>query len=116
MTTPTTLMSQLPEIVDQLEGVGVVGDAEIGADLLSFDVSRIDTEQDIGLVLELPDQAHLYIRIVTGKDAGGMIIIEQLAPEFEVELVVEPFNSFENLGDLLTDVFFVVETYFIVHE
>ena len=87
----------LPEIIDQLQGVGIVSDSEIGSDLLPFDVSRIDTEQNVGLVFQLSDQSHFYVRIVTGQDTSRMIIIKQFAPKFEVELVIELFNSFENL-------------------
>ena len=78
------------EVVDQLHGVGIVGDAEIGADFFSLDVPGIDAEQDVGLVLELLDQPHLHIRIVAGKDAGGVVVEQQLSAELEVELVVEP--------------------------
>ncbi len=105
-----------PEIVNQLEGVGVVGYAEIGADLFSLDVSRIDAQEDIGLVLELADQAHLDIGVVTGKDAGGMIIVEQLPAEFEVELVVETLDPFEDFFGLFRDVLFVVESVAVPHK
>jgi len=99
-----------------LEGIGIISDAEIGPDFLSFNVPCIDIEQDVGLVFQLLDQSHFYARIVTGQDTDCMIIKKQLAPKFESELVMKPFNSFKDLGCLLMDVFFVVESFFVVHE
>jgi hypothetical protein len=39
-----------------------------------------------------------------------MVIIEELAPEFEIELVVEAFDPFEDFPGLFPDVAFIVKT------
>ena len=53
------------QIVDQLQGVGIIGDAEVGADLFPFDVTGEDAQQDVGLVLELLQQPHLHVGVET---------------------------------------------------
>ena len=83
-------MPQSAQVVDQLQGVDVVGDAEVGPDLLPLDVAGVDAEQDVGLVLELLEQPHLDVGVEAGQDAGGVIVEEQLAAELQVELVVRP--------------------------
>jgi hypothetical protein len=45
-----------------------------------------------------------------------MIVVEQLASEFEIELVVELMHPFDNFGRLLPDIMFVVESFFKAHE
>ena len=77
------------QVVDQLQGVGVVGDAEVGAHFFALDVAGIDAEDDVGLVLQLLQQAHLDVGVEAGQDAGGVVVVEQLAAELQVELVVE---------------------------
>ncbi len=60
----------LAEVVDQLQRVGVVGDAEIRPDLLALDVAGVDAEDDVGLVLELLQQPHLDVGIVARAGRG----------------------------------------------
>ena len=45
------LDAPLAQVVDELHGVDVVGDAEIGPHLLPLDVAGVDAEEEIGLVL-----------------------------------------------------------------
>jgi hypothetical protein len=97
------------EIVDELHGVGVVGDAEIGAHFAAFDVAGVDAQDDFGLVLELMEQAHLDVGVVAGQDAGGVEVEEELAAEFQEELVGGA-RAFEDAGGLLAQVALVVES------
>ena len=94
------LDAPLAQVVDELHGVDVVGDAEIGPHLLPLDVAGVDAEEDIGLVLELLEEPHLDVGIVAGQDPGGVIVEEELAAEFEVELVREAAHPLED-GSLL---------------
>jgi len=103
------------QIVDELQGVGIVGNAEIGPYFLSFDVPGVDAQQDVGLILQLPEKTHLHVGIVAGQDPGGVIVVEKLAAEFEVELVLEPRDALQDLRRLFPDVLFVVKSRRPVH-
>ena len=102
------------EVVDQLEGVGVVGDAEVGAHLLALDVAGVDAEDDLGLVLEGLQEAELHVRIVAGQAAGGVEVVHQLAAELEVELAVRGGAALDLLR-LFLQVLLVVESDFLGH-
>ncbi len=112
---PEDIDAPVPQVVDELQGVGVVGYPEIGPDFLSLDVAGIDAKQDVGLVLELLDEPHLDVGVVAGQDAGRMVVVKQLAAELEVELVVKALYPLKDLGRLLADVFLVVEADLVVH-
>ena len=75
----------------------VIGDAQIAADLVFLNITRIDDDHDLHLVAQGLQHSDLGIRRKTGKDSGGMIIIEKLASEFQIKLASE-------LGDPLLDV------------
>src|SRR5690554_5380031 len=55
------------KIVDHLEDVGIVGDAEITSDLPSLDIVGINAHNHIYLVLKRLEHPHLHIRIEAGK-------------------------------------------------
>jgi len=96
------------EIVDQFHRVGVVGDAEIRPDLFPLDVAGVDAQQDIGLVFQLLQEPHLDVGIVSGQNPGGVIVVEQLASEFEIELTVETLHAVKNASCLFPDIKFIV--------
>ena len=85
------------ERVDEAQHVLVVGDAEVAAHLVLFDVRRVDDDHDLCLFLELEQHLHLAVRRKTGQHARGVVIVEQLAAELKVQLAAE-------LGDALPDV------------
>ena len=74
------------EVVDELERVVRVGDAEVGAHLLVLDVASVDAENDLRLVAERLQQAQLHVRIVAWQTARGVHVVHQLAAELQVEL------------------------------
>gem|GEM_PF-3800469 len=98
------------EVVDKLQGVDVVGDAEIRPDLFPLDVAGIDAQEDVRPVTELLEQAHLDIGIEPGQNPGGVHVKENLAAEFQIQLVFEAADSIENRRFLFGQVFFVVES------
>ncbi len=99
----------LAEVVDELEGVDVVGVAEVGPHLAAFDVAGVDAEQEIGLAAELLEELHLDVGVVAGQDPGGVVVEEKLAAELEVELVGEPGHPVEDGPLLFLEVAVVVE-------
>jgi len=106
------VQSPLPQVVNEFHGVDVVGDSEVGPHLAPLDVARVDAEEDVRTISELLEQAHLDVRVETREDPGGMIVVEQLASELEVELVVELVDPLEDRGGLLLQVQFIVEADF----
>ena len=100
------------EGVDELEGVVVVGDAEVRAHFLALDVLGVDAEDDLGLVAEGAEEAEFGVGVVTGEDAGGVVVEHQFAAEFEVEFVAEGFRALHEALGLLAQVGLVVESDF----
>ena len=99
----------LPQVVDELEGVGVVGDTEVGAHLLAFDVPGVNAQDDVDLVLQLLEEAHLDVGIVARQDPRRVVVVEELAAELQEELVAELPDALEDRGGLLRKVLLVVE-------
>ena len=60
------------EVVDEPQRVVVVGDAEIRADFLAFDVARMDADDDVRIGGKILQKAHFDVWIETGQDARGM--------------------------------------------
>ena len=65
----------------------------------------MNTEDDVGFVFELLQQTHFHIWIEVGQHPGCVVIEDKLAPELQVEFVVELADAVENLGRLLGQVF-----------
>jgi hypothetical protein len=99
---------------DELERVGVVGDAEIRPDLLAFDVPGIDAKEDVRLVFKLSDKPHLDVGVIPRQNPRGVVIVEELPAELEVELG-EAVDSFKDFTCLFFDILFVIETLFLDH-
>ena len=112
---PEDADAPVAQVVDELEGVGIVGDAEIRADLLSLDVAREDAEQQIHLVLEVLKEPELDVGVVAGQHAGRVVIEEELPAELEVEAVVGLPDPLQDLRRLLLDVLLVVEPHLSRH-
>ena len=55
------------EVVDELEGVGIVGDAEVGPDFAPVDVAGVDAEDNLRVARELLEQPHFDVGIETGQ-------------------------------------------------
>ena len=98
------------QVIDELERIGIIGDAEIRADLLALDVAGVDAQDHIHLVAQLLQQAHLDVRIKSGKDARGMKIPQELAAEFQIQFVVEFLHAPEDGLGLLLEIVVIVET------
>ena len=62
---PADFEPAFAEIVNQLEGVGIVGDA----DLAAIDVPGVSGEDDLGVGGELLEQTNFDVRVETGQHA-----------------------------------------------
>ena len=99
-----------PDVVDQLEGVGIVRDPEVRPHLLVFDVPGVDAQDDLRIVLQALEQPHLHVRVVTGQHPCGVVVEDQLAAKLQVQLPVGLVRPSENGLALLGEVPLVVET------
>jgi len=102
------------QVVDQFHGVGIVGDSEIGAHFLAFDIAGVDAQDNFRLILELMEHAHFYVGVITWEDARGVVIEEEFAPEFEIEFVVA-IDSLQDGGSLFTEVKIVIKADHTTH-
>ena len=84
--------------VDQAQGVVVIRDAEIAAALVALDVVRGDGDDDLRVPAHFHEHAHLAVRLKARQHARGVIIVEQLAAKFQIQLAAEMRDS---LADLL---------------
>ncbi len=75
-----------------------------------LDVLGIDGDDDLGVIGQLGQHAHLGVRLKAGKHAARMIVIEELAAKLQVELAAELPNPLADVSRLHLDVFVVVET------
>ena len=88
--------SDAAESVDQPQCVEVVGDTEIAAPLVLFDVVCRYDDDNFGTVGKLTQHLYLAVRLKSRKNAGGVVIVEKLASEFEIQFPSERIDSFEN--------------------
>jgi len=100
----------LPQIIDHFESVRIIGDAEVGPYLFSFDIPRKNTQQDVRLVFKLLQKAHFDIRIIARQHPGCMIVVQQFSAEFEVKFVVGHLGPLQNFSSLFFQVFIVVKS------
>ena len=98
--------------VDEAQHVEVVGDAVIAAHLVADDVLGADDDDDLSLILELQQHLQLGVRLEAGQHAGGVVVIEQLAAEFQIQLVVELRDPLPDVLRLHLKVFVVVKSFF----
>ena len=86
------------EHVHQAQQVVIVGDAQIAARLALLDIVGVDARDDLDVVDEALEHADLGVRLEARQHARGVVVVEELAAEFQVELAAE-------LGDALLDAF-----------
>jgi len=97
------------EIVDEFQRVGIIGYTEISPHFAALDIAGIYAQDNIRFFLQILQQAHLHIWIESGQHPGGVIVIEQLAAEFKVQLLTHRLNALENSGGLFTKVYLIVK-------
>ena len=74
------------EGVDQTQNIHVIGDAQVSADLVLLNVIGIDDQDDLHVLPNLDQHVDLRIGPESRKNPGGVIVIKQLAAEFQIEL------------------------------
>ncbi len=107
----SNIQAVLGQVVDELHGIDVIGDPEVGPDFLPLDIAGENAEKDVGPVPELLEQAHLDVRIESRQNPRGVHVEENFSAELKIQLIAEPVDPFEDLGFLLGKVQFAVESY-----
>ena len=95
--------------IDKTKNVHVIGDSEIRADLIFFNITGIDCYDNLGLIFKLGEHYNLTVRLETRKYAGGMEVIKELAAEFEIQLAAELGNSLRDFFGLHFYVSVIIE-------
>ena len=103
--------AELPHRIDEIERLLLVRRPVIGAALLLLDIARINAKNELRLIAKTLKKPELNIGIISGKTARGVVIVHQLAAEFEIELAILR-GALTNLLRLLADVFVVVKSKF----
>lgn len=98
------------EHVDESQYVLVVGDTEVAAGLAFFDMVGVDGDDDFHIVHQTFQHAELGVRLKAGQHARGVVVVEELASEFQIEFAAELRDALSDVGGLQLDVFFVVES------
>lgn len=98
------------EHVDESQYVFVIRDAEIAAGLAFFDMVGVDGDDDFHIVHQTFQHAELGVRLKAGQHARGVVVVEELASEFQIEFAAELRDALSDVGGLQLDVFFVVES------
>ena len=99
--------------INESQHVLVIGDAQVAAQLALFNVMSIDYDYYLNLVSHACQHSDLDVWLETRKNSGSMIVVKQLAAEFQIQLVVKSVDSFHDLGRLHLNVFLIIECYFI---
>ena len=98
--------------VDQAQHIQIVGDAVVAAHLAADDVLGADDDDDLSLLLELQKHLQLGVRLKAGQHAGSVVIVEQLAAEFQIQLIVKLLDALADMLGLHRKIFVVVKSYF----
>ena len=106
------IQPHLLESVDETQHVQIVGDAVVAAHLAADDVLGADDDDDLGLLLELQKHLQLGVRLKAGQHAGGVVIVEQLAAEFQIQLIVKLLDALADMLRLHRKISVVVKSYF----
>ena len=101
--------------LNQAQHIDIVGDAEIAANFILLDIRCGDRNDNFCLICQLQQHAELAVRLKTRKHAGGVVVVEELAAEFEVKLVAELGDALADVLRLHAEVFIVVKPNFHIH-
>ena len=104
------VQAALPELVNLTQDLVVVGGAHVGAHLAPSKILGVDGDDDLDLVGQLAQHAHLVVGGETGQDARGVHVVNQLAAELQVELPAELTAPLGDMARLHLDVTITIKT------
>ena len=78
------IKSLIPVRLDQTENVRVIGDPEIAAYFVFFNVYCTYDDDDLSLAAELFEETQFAVGSKTRQHAGGVIVVKKLSSEFQI--------------------------------
>ena len=100
------------ESVDQPEHIHIIGDSQVGAHLAFLNIRRIDDDNDLRLIFQLYQHVDLAVRLESGQHPGGVIVVEEFAAKFQIQLAAETLDALFDFLGLHFQVFIIVKTGF----
>ena len=98
----------------QTQHVQIIGQAEVMTHLVIFNIVGIYGNNHFCLVCQLQEHLQLTVRSKARQHAGSMIIIEQLAAEFQIKLIAKFTNALSDMLRLHGQIFLIIKAYFHV--
>ena len=86
--------SALDERFAKTQHILVVGNTQVLTNFVSLDVLRRQNDDDLQQVTELREHPEFAVRHEPGQHTARVHVVEQLAAQFEVQLVAELSNPF----------------------
>ena len=103
------VQADAPKGVDQAEGVVLIGDAQIAPALGALNIVGRDGNDDLGLVLHLQQHLDLAVRLKAREHPGGVVVVKELAAEFQIQLAAEFADAVADVLRLELYIFLVVK-------
>ena len=98
------------ELLTQTQDVHVIGDTQVTAHLVLLNVNGTDYDNNLSIVAQLVEHAQLTVRLETGKDAAGVVIVEEFASELKVKFVAELSYALLDVFGLYPQILVVVKS------
>ncbi len=73
-----------PEIINGLQCVRIVSYAKISPDFFPFNVSGMNTKDNICFVFYLVQEAHFYIGVKSREHPGGVVIVQYFSAKLQI--------------------------------
>ena len=104
------IQAKVAEHIDEPQHIHIIGDAQIAAELVLFDVTGIDDDYYFYLFLHLQQHPQLAVRLKARQYPGCMIIIVQLSAEFQIQFASKFGNALPDMLRLHAKIFVIVKT------
>ena len=106
----TDVQAALAELVNLAQNLVVVGGSHVGADLAAREVLGVDGDDDLDLVGQFSQHAHLVVGRETGQNTRGVHVVDQFATELQIQLSAEFASSLGDVSRLHLDVLITIKT------
>ena len=108
----TREQTYLVELRTKSQHVLIIGDAQIAAHLVFFNVACTDNLYDFRIIGQLHQHAQFAVGMKAGQYSTCMIVIKQFSAKFQIKLIAKTSDALLDVFRLNGKVFIVVETVF----
>ena len=102
------------ESVDQAQHIRIIGNAQVAAHLVFFNIVGIDHDHQLSLIAHGQQHGNFAVRPEARQHAGSMVIIKQLAAQLQIELAAKLADALPNMLRLHARILIVIKTDFHV--